>query len=81
MCDLIFSTNIAWSIFHCKKNLARYYYKCTYVFIESTRYSYQILMKLEFSLHAFEKSSDNKFNQNPSNRSRAVYADGYKWRS
>jgi hypothetical protein len=48
MCELILSTNIAWSIFQCKKNLARYYYKCPYVFIQSTRYSYQILMNLNF---------------------------------
>jgi len=34
---------------------------CTYVFIWSTRYACQILMKHEFAAHIFEKSSDIKF--------------------
>jgi hypothetical protein len=37
------------NIFHSKKNLARYEYKCTLVFMKSTRHSCQILMKLEIS--------------------------------
>ena len=38
----------------------------------STGYCWQILMKLEFSIQIFEKSSNNKFHQNPSNGSRVV---------
>ena len=37
-----------------------------------TRYSYQILMKLEFSRHIFDKYSNIKFNENPSSGSRVV---------
>ena len=37
------------------KNWARYYQKCILVFISSTRYACQILIKLEFSRHIFEK--------------------------
>jgi hypothetical protein len=33
MCVLIFSTTFVWNISHSKKNSARYYHKCTYVFM------------------------------------------------
>jgi len=33
----------------------RYYSKYSYEFVQSTRFSYQILMKLEFSQRIFEK--------------------------
>jgi len=39
---------------------------------EITRYSYNILMKLEFSRHIFEKYSNIKFHENPSCGSRVV---------
>jgi len=38
----------------------------------NTRYSCQILMKLEFSGQTFEKCSNIKFHENPSSRSRDV---------
>jgi len=38
----------------------------------STRYSYPILKELEFSQQIFEKISNIKFHENPSNRSRGV---------
>ena len=60
---LIFSTTFVWDIYH-KKNSSRYH-KCMYVFMQSTRYSCRILIKLEFSRHIFEKSSDIIFHQNP----------------
>jgi hypothetical protein len=44
-----------WNISHSKNNWARYYLKGTYIFIESARYSSQILMELEFSKQNFEK--------------------------
>jgi hypothetical protein len=42
------------------------YNKRTFLFMESTRYSYQILLKPEFSWHILEKFSDVRFHENPS---------------
>ena len=72
MCVLIFSTTFSWSIFHSKKNWARYDKKCVLIFIESTRYFCQILIKLDFSRQIFEKFSNIKFNENPSIGRRVV---------
>jgi hypothetical protein len=55
MCGFIFSTTFVWKNSHSKNNLVRYYHKRTWVFTYSTRYSCQILMKLEFSRQIFEK--------------------------
>jgi len=52
VCVLIFSTTSACNIFHSKKNSARYYRKRTI----GTRYTCQILMKLEFSRQIVEKT-------------------------
>jgi len=38
-CVLIFYTNLGWMISHYKKNSAKYYHKCTKVFMYSTHYS------------------------------------------
>jgi hypothetical protein len=35
MCVLIFSITFVWNISHCKKNLARQYHVCTWVFMKS----------------------------------------------
>jgi len=70
ICVLIFSTTFVWNIFHSKKKWARYDKKCILVFMQSTHYSCQILMKLEFSRQNFEKSSTIKFHENPSSGSR-----------
>ena len=43
--------------------------------MQNTRYAFQILIKLEFSRQFFEKSSNTKFNENPSSGSRVVHAD------
>jgi len=43
-----FFYNFVQNISHSKKNSARYYRQRTLVFTQSTRYSCQILMKLEF---------------------------------
>jgi hypothetical protein len=40
--------------------------------MQSTRYSCQILTKLEFSRHIFEKHLNIKFHKNPSSGSRVV---------
>jgi len=50
----------------------RYYHKHTYVFMSSTHYRCQILMRLEFSVQIFKISSNIKFHKNLSNRSRTV---------
>jgi len=62
MCVLFFSTTFVWKISYSKKNWARYGHKCILVFIWSTRYYCQILMKLEFSRYILEESSNIKFN-------------------
>jgi len=69
-CDCFY--NFVWNISHSKKNFARYYRKYTQVFMQSTRYSCQILIKLKFSRQIFKKYSNIKFNENPSGGNRAV---------
>ena len=54
-CVLILFTTFVLNISHSKSNSARYNHKYVEVFMESTRYSCQILMKLEFSRQIFEK--------------------------
>jgi len=58
MCVLIFSTTFIWNISHFKKNRARYDQNCIMVFMYSTHYSCQILVKVEFSGHICEKYSN-----------------------
>jgi hypothetical protein len=48
MCFLIFSTTFFRNISHSTKNWARYDQKCILVFMQSTGYCCQIVMKLEF---------------------------------
>jgi len=48
--------------FFIEEELTKYYYKRALVFIQSTHYSCQILMKLEFSRNIFEKYSNIKKN-------------------
>jgi hypothetical protein len=43
----------------------------THLYVK-THYSYNMLTKLEFPPHIFQKSSDIKFNENPSSGSRVV---------
>jgi predicted transcriptional regulator len=77
MCVLILSTTFVWNISHSKKNSVRYYHNCTQVFMSSTRYSCQILIKLEFSRQLLEKLSN--FLKYPSSGSRVppcVQTDG-----
>jgi hypothetical protein len=55
-CFSIFSTTFVWIIFHSKLNWARYDQKGISVFVYSTRYSCQSLIKPEF-LNTFSKST------------------------
>jgi hypothetical protein len=64
MCVLIFSTTLGWNIYH-SKNSPRDYHKCTYVFMSSTHYSSQILIKRELSWQIVEKFSNIKSHENP----------------
>jgi hypothetical protein len=43
-----------------------------HIFTESTHYSGQILMKLEFSEQIFEKYSNIKFHENPFSGSQVI---------
>jgi hypothetical protein len=65
MSVFIFCTMCVWNISHSKKNWARWH-KCSNVFMQSTYYFCQTLMKLESSWQIFEKSSNIKFHENPS---------------
>jgi hypothetical protein len=71
MCVLNFSTTCLGNISYSKMNWARYN-KCTYVFMWSTRYFWQILKKPRFSRQIFTKYSNTKFNENPFSGSRVV---------
>jgi len=57
MCVLIFSTIFAWNISYSKKNWAKYDQKCALVFMKSTGYYCQILMKLGIILIDFFKNT------------------------
>ena len=57
MCVLVFSTILSANTSHTKKHSARYCYKCENVFVQNTRYSNRILMKLEFYRYIFEKTT------------------------
>jgi hypothetical protein len=69
---LIISTSFFLNISHSSKNSARYCHKRISVFLWSTCYSGQILVKLEFSGRIFQKYSNMKFHENPSSGSRVV---------
>jgi hypothetical protein len=72
MCVLIFSTNFVPNLSHSNKNSPWYCDKCTFVFMWSTGYSCEILIKLQFSGQIFEKYWNIKFHGNPSSGSRVV---------
>ena len=55
MCVLIFCTTFVWNISHSKENWARYDQKCVSVYMYSTGYSRQILIKLGSYRKIFEK--------------------------
>jgi len=55
-----FSKTLVRNISHSDKECARYYHKCTQVFVKSTHYTCQILTNLAF----FRKFSRNKQTSN-----------------
>ena len=59
------------NISHSKKNRERCYNKCILVFMYTTHFYCQILMKLEFSRQLFAKYSSFNFRENPSSGRRA----------
>ena len=74
-----FPTTYVWKVSH-YKHCARYDQKCISVWMWSTRYSCQLLIKLEFCKRIFEKYSSTEFLENPSSRSRADW-QRQNWRS
>jgi len=68
---ILFTTSVR-NISRSKKNYARYDQKCILVFVESTHYSCQSLMKLQISWEIFKKYSNIKFQENPSSGSQTV---------
>jgi hypothetical protein len=72
MCILIFSTTFISNICQSNNNSATYCHKYENVFVQSTRYSCRNVMKLQFSRHILEKSSNIKFHRNPSSGSRVT---------
>ena len=72
MCVLIFSTTFVWNISHAKKNSARFCHKCSNFCTWNARYSCQILIKSEFSVHVLKKYSNIIFHENPSSASRVI---------
>ena len=71
MC-FVFSTNFVWNISRSKENWTRYYKKRVFVFIQSTSYSCQVLMNLEFFRLISEKHSNIKVHENPTSGGRHV---------
>ena len=64
MCvDFLYSIFV-WNISHSKKNSASYYHNVLGIHYR-TRYSCQILMKIEFSRQIFEVYSNFKVHENP----------------
>ena len=72
MCVLILFTTFVWNMSHSLKNWERYDHKHILVFMYSTHYSCQSVMKLEFSRQVFEKYSNIKFHENLSSGSRVI---------
>jgi len=70
-CVLILFTAFVRNIRILRRIRPRYYHNYTYVFMQSTSYSCQILMQVDF-LTIFQKSSNIKFHENMSSRSRVV---------
>jgi len=85
MCVLSFSTKFVCNIFHYNKNWARYDHKCLVVFMWSTRYSYVILMQLEFSRQFLQKYSSTNFHEILPMGTKLFHkyrrTDGQTWRS
>ena len=76
---LIFFTDFASEHSHAKKKWEGYDQKFIPIIMYSTRYSCQILMKLDLIRQSFEKYSNVKFNENTFSGSRAfMWTDGQR---
>ena len=69
--DLLYK--FVWKVFHHKKKWARCGHKCVLVFVQSTRYYCQVLMKIDFSRQIFEKYRNIKFHENPLSEAESFY--------
>jgi hypothetical protein len=76
ICAVIFSAKFVWNISHSKNNWTRYDQNCILVFMQITRYTSQILIKIQFSWCVFEKYSNIILHENPSSSSRVVLSVG-----
>jgi len=56
-CDFLYNFCLKHFFLNSNMNWAKYDRKCILVFVESTRYSYQILTTIEYSQQIFEKYS------------------------
>jgi len=72
----IFSTPFVWNIPHSTKKWARYDQKCILVFMWSAFNSWQILMKLGFSLQIFENTQTSNLMKIRSVGAKLFHADG-----
>lgn len=61
-----------YNIFHSNKNWAIYVHICIWVFMSSTRYSSQSLMRLKFSRQISKNVFNTKFHKNQSDGNRIV---------
>jgi len=82
-CVLILSIIFVWNIYCTKKNWARCDQKRVLVFMWSSRYSCQLVMKLKFYPQILEKILKYQISWNPVQwePSSLRTADGEKWRS
>ena len=71
----LFSLQLLSKTSHSKYNSVKYRHKWAQVFMQSTRYFRQILIKREFSKQIFEKFSNIEFHENPSSGNRVVPFD------
>jgi hypothetical protein len=69
---LIYSASFVSDFSHTTNSWAIYDKKCILVFMSNVRYSYPILMKLEYSLLIFKKYWNTKFHEYPSSGSWVV---------
>jgi hypothetical protein len=72
VCVLIFSTFLSETFLILRRNERDMIKKCILAFLYSIRYFCQILRKLEFPQQIFEKYSNIKFHEIPSNGSRVA---------
>jgi hypothetical protein len=72
-CVFWFSPRLSETFFFLRMNSTRKCHKCSSVITWSSRYSLQILIKLEFSRQTFEKSTNIKFHENPCGQGGSTY--------